>query len=173
MGVVYYLVSDECKETYCLGGGYWGDCGPLPSVEELKETACRVSTDYDASRGQARRFANELAQWATERGGKVRLMNDADDGFSKLDEYADTGSVYDRKELSNEDIRQRVEQVADDLRHELGADEATVSVVIEGPPPYMIDEPDERHYWEYTGTSGYDKQSSGYRMRREYQEPKE
>lgn len=163
MGVSYYLVSDETKEMYALGKGCWHDCSSQPSKEEVMTVARNIATNYDAGRSEAHRFALELGRWVEKHDGKVRILNDADDAFDEAaDDYTETGNIYDRHVMSREEIEQRVKQVADSLRDELGADSVDIVAVIDGTP--LIEDPDEYHLFEFVGISRYDREFSGYQM---------
>lgn len=162
MGVYYFLVSDEAKEMYALGGGYWHNSSPHPSKEEVMDLARDIAANYDAGRSEAHRFALELGRWVEKHNGKVRILSDADDAFEEVKDYTETGDAYSRHVMSREEIKQRVKQVADSLRDELGADSVDIVAVIDSTP--LIENPDEYHLFEFVGISRYDREFSGYQM---------
>lgn len=167
MGVEFYLVSDEAREKYRLGGGHWYECEVPSSRDALMETAKAVALNYDAGIGEARRFARDLAEWAEAHGGKVRIVSDAEEKYEEIIDYKETGSAFDQPRMSHDDIQKRVKQAADELCEELGADDANITVRIENTP--MLDDPDERVFYEYIAISGYTEQLSGYRVVRKKQ----
>lgn len=162
MGVDYYLVNDESMERYALGRGRWFDCGRTLDVGELKGLAEEIALDYGSGTADARRFANELVKWANERPGDVRIVSDHDEDYEKVQDYETTGDVYERREITQDDIRRRVEKTADALRDEFGADD--VQIFMRTEDTSLLDDSDERHIWEYVAVSGYSSQSSGFKL---------
>lgn len=159
MGVDYYLVSEGSEELFELGRGAWVvGGGPLEGFREMAEDVFSI---YGEGGGHARRCVTAAVKWWRKHEvGGVKLVSDHDDEYERVREWPVTGSIFDIKKLSHEDIRERVEGIVESAREEFGAEHVSLVVRVED---MVLSDEGGQIEWEYVAAHGSSYQHSGYK----------
>lgn len=121
MSMDFYVLADQAKELFALGGGPWGgfkDRGGNPALDyheipldlvkfkddeegfakhflECWESGCIEGRGDTESRAFMRHIGRKLWQWCWDRAWFVSLVTDHDGNSDEWSEYPETGSRYE------------------------------------------------------------------------------
>lgn len=170
MGVVNYIICEKKKEYFELGRGMWNE-----SMDDLSERSIREDLKdvmYEGStRGSLNRTANRIIQWCAERDWSAYVVPDTADRMPDLDEYIETGSLYEESfHMSRDEIQVKLHKVVEEFNQELGADSIQLTVTfVEEDEEFSIEEDefvDRTVEWDHIVHVGYDGKFAGYMKRK-------